>query len=169
MHVLPCFCWYFVYIFYLALIWCILLLFFCYIWNAFNEKIFALATGLSSWSIVFRQTFVIEICWNTSSCWTWSFWCFYTISMQLISALWCCSFPLVAFLLFCDLSQKMCDLVITIIACNCWMRTPLPGNAERQWLLLTVSHIVLHCVKRSVSEKKHALLHQTCTFLWLLS
>ena len=41
----------------------------------------------------------------------------------------------------------------------------LTGDAGRQWLLTAVSHVVLHCVKRSMNEKEPLLRQRSVIFV----
>ena len=50
------------------------------------------------------------------------------------------------------------------VASCCWMQTAsTAGNAARQWVLIGLSHAILYCVKRSMSENK-TLLPTKCNF-----
>ena len=50
--------------------------------------------------------------------------------------------------------------------CDCWTQTSLSGNTARQWLLTTVSQVVLYCMKRSMplglSDRNKVMLWPGC-------
>jgi len=54
-------------------------------------------------------------------------------------------------------------------ACDCWTQTSLAENAARQWLLVVVSFVVLHCavLKEAWMKEKHCCANEA-RFLRLL-